>query len=131
MIVECKTKAGPDIVWKAWEKMNNWPQKEGQVGAGADLLKNINQKFSVVNDGYKSSFKIIEVVDKKSFTMVWYSLFIKMFFTYTVSPILNGSLVSCKVKFSGIFSWPIRYFLNKRIKKSLSVSLMEFCKRLS
>ncbi len=124
-----KTKVPPKKVWRMWADTYNMNKtdrasskqkgfKEGRVGHVRD------------GKGRKAKYRITKLVQGKSFTMVWGSIALRMYFTYSVSPDGRGSNVSCKVKFGGLFVFPLCFFLRGKVRKNLADSLHQFVQRL-
>ena len=113
-------------VWRAWQQMNNLPTKKEKINAFKS-----NKKIVVDNGkGGKTAFKIFDVIEEKSFKMMWYSFLVNMTFFYTVEQQKRGSLIDCKVAFGGMFGWVTKLFIKNKVKKELSNTLKEFVYRL-
>jgi hypothetical protein len=93
------TKASPKTVWSAWEKIHSLQGQKGSAG--------------------KFKYKVLDVKPEESFSIVWKTLFVKMVFTHEVSATERGSRIRYRVRFKGLFAWPIRLILGEKIKKNL------------
>jgi hypothetical protein len=105
--IQCK--AVPSCVWEMWEKAHMSHSQKG-IEAG--------QKGKS-----RFKYKILEVVPGESYSIVWKTMFVRLVFTHMVKPTSLGSEISYKVQIKGPFAWPIRYFLQNKIKKNISVVL--------
>ena len=118
--------APPENVWKTWAKANpwnSWEKDKSSFQAG--------QKGHVVSKKGKGvPYKIMDVQEGKSFTILWKALFIKLVFHYLVEPEENGSKITYRVSFKGIFSLPFRSLLCKKIKKDIASALKAFVQQV-
>ena len=102
-------------VWKVWDETY--------------LKKGFTQgkKGHVVSDRKKGiKFKVEDVVENESLTIIWYSHFVKLIFFHEVKAFENGSMISCRVKLKGLFAFFIKLLISSRIKKYISISLKQF-----
>ena len=113
--IEARVK--PETVWKAWEKAHavhsNDPIEPGQRAKST---------------GFK--YKILDVVQGESFSISWKSLFVRMVFSHSVKAIKKGSEIRYSAEIKGFFAWPVRFFLEKKIRRNLAFVLKEFTKQL-
>lgn len=114
--------ASTQSVWKTWAKANPWNSWEKDKSS-----------FEVGREGHVVSkkgkgvpYKIIDIQEGKCFTILWKALFIKLIFHYSVEPEENGSKITYRVSFKGIFFLPFRHLLCKRIKKDIASALKAF-----
>ncbi|NGX62876.1 MAG: hypothetical protein KR126chlam6_00278 [Candidatus Anoxychlamydiales bacterium] len=115
-----KTKALPNIVFKVWA--------DKYITGGFEVGK----KGHVINEKKKGiKFKIHEVKENESLTVIWYSHFVKLIFLHEVKKIENGSLIVCKVKLKGLFAFILRPLISNKIRKNLQMSLTQFARDLN
>ena len=130
VIEKVKTKVPPKKVWKMWADTYNWSGNKDRFSSGQKGFKEGKKGFVRDQKGRKAGYKITKLEQGKSFTMVWGSIFLRMYFKYLISPQPKGCIITCKVKFGGIFVFPVSFFLRKKVKKNLSDSLHQFVDRL-
>lgn len=99
-----QTQVPSDIIWEAWERAFTNPAR--------------------------FRYKVLEVIPKKSFTILWKALFVRLVFTHTVTPIRRGSEISYEAKIKGFFAIPVRWILGKKIQKNLHLVLKAFVDQL-
>ncbi|NGX35112.1 MAG: hypothetical protein K1060chlam1_01482 [Candidatus Anoxychlamydiales bacterium] len=115
-----KTFAKPNIVFKAWS--------DKYLQAGFEK----NQKGFVVNEKKKGfKFKIEEIKENESLTVVWFSHFVKLKFYHIVEKDLNGSLIILRVQLKGFFSFLIKPLIANKIRKNLQITLTQFSRDLN
>jgi len=112
-----EAKVSREMVWTAWERAHGLYAKE-PLEAGAKAKRT----------GFR--YKILEAVPREKFSILWKSLFVRMVFTHTVTETQKGSLIQYSVEVKGLFAWIVRFFLRKKIQKSLSKALKEFVHQL-
>ncbi len=117
-----ESRVTPDKVWEAWEKAHAI-HGEKEIEAGLKGKTKLEGKR-----GFK--YRILAVDPGKSFSILWKSLFVRLIFTHSVSPIKRGSQISYNFKIQGPFAWPVRWLLTKKIQKNLSLVLKAFVKQL-
>lgn len=117
------TKAPAKKVWQAWTDMYQWKASSG---------KSLKEGFTghIVERGRKVPFKVIDIKKGEGFTTIWSSFLVKMIFRYEVKQQPRGSLITCSVRFGGIFGLIARFFLKKKVRKNLSASLQQFAEQL-
>jgi hypothetical protein len=125
-----KTKVAPKKVWKAWADTYNWSNKKDHISSKQKGFKSGKKGTVVDSSGRKAGYKIINIEPGKSFTMVWGSIILRMYFCYKVIPQPKGSIISCNVRFGGILVFPVSFFLRKKIRKNLKDSLHQFANQL-
>jgi hypothetical protein len=130
IVEKVKTKAPPKKVWKAWADTYNWSSKGEKSSSKEKGFKQGRKGFVRDGKGKKASYKIISMHNGKDFTMTWGSILLKMIFHYTVTPQPKGSIVECKVKFGGLFVFPISFFLRKKMRKNVAESLHRFVQQV-
>lgn len=100
-----QTRVRPEVIWQAWER-------------------------AFKNPPGKIKYKIIDIVPKTSFTILWKALFVRMVFTHTVTQQKRGSEISYKAEIKGFFAIPVRWILGKKIKTNLHAALNAFVQQL-
>lgn len=109
-----------ELIWKAW--CDNY-LKDG-IKAG--------QKGYVVVDEKKGvKFKIEEIVEGKSLTILWFSHFVKLRFFHKVEKCDEGSLIICRVELKGFFAFIIKPLISNKIRKYIQTSLKQFSRELN
>lgn len=123
MNAELETSLPPSRIWDAWTRAH--------AASGLDDLqsgkKGVSKKPG--HSGFK--YQIQEVIKGESFSILWKSLFVRLIFTYAVKPIPKGSKVSCSVNIKGLFAWPVRFFLGKKIQTKLFEALHTMVRQLA
>jgi hypothetical protein len=100
-----QTRVRPEVIWQAWER-------------------------AFKNPPTKMKYQIIDIVPKKSFTILWKALFVRLVFTHTVDQLKKGSEITYKAEIKGIFAIPARWILGKKIKNNLGEALKLFVQQL-
>jgi hypothetical protein len=118
------TKAPAKKVWQAWMDMYQWKATSGKGSFKEGFTGHITEK------GRKVPFKVKDVKKGEGFTTVWSSFLVKMIFRYEVKQETKGSLITCTVRFGGIFGFIARLFLKNKVRKNLSASLEQFAEQL-
>jgi len=80
------------------------------------------------HSGFK--YQIQEVIDGKSFSILWKSFLVRLVFTYQVEPLSKGSEISCSVTIRGLLSKPVQWFLGNKIQKNLKAALHSLVRQL-
>jgi len=75
-------------------------------------------------------YRILSVLEGHSLTVQWKTLFARLIFTHQVTPHPLGSEISYLVEIRGFFSFGARYFLKRRIQRSLDSVLQQLAKKL-
>ncbi len=114
-----ETRVSSKVIWDAWSQ--NYLNKDNALNKSG---------YVKAENGKGVKYSIAEVKENQSFTIIWYSLFVKLVFTHSVQPINNGSIISCRVSFKGFMSFLVRRLLQNKIKKYLLESLKNFAKQL-
>jgi len=115
-----KTFAKPRIVFKAWS--------DRYIEQGFEK----NQKGFVVNGKKKGfKFKIEDIKDNHSLSIVWFSHLVKLKFHHIVENNANGSLITIRVQLKGIFAFLIKPLIADKIRKNLQMSLTKFAQDLN
>lgn len=112
---EIKTDLSPKIIWSSWKRafeFNGSSLKVGEKGKAA------------------VRFQILDVIEGKSYTIVWKSLFTKISYTYQVSETQNGSHIQIFANPKGFFFWIVHLTLKKKIQKDLETFLSQFVQAL-
>lgn len=112
----------PAKVWETWEKAH-----------AAHGEKRIEPGFKGrAKSGAKKGFKyqILDVVPGKSFSILWKTLFVRLIFTHVVTPTKRGSEIRYSFQIKGLFAWPIRKLLGKKIQANLALVLKAIVKQL-
>ncbi|MBF8263386.1 MAG: hypothetical protein HW387_1051 [Parachlamydiales bacterium] len=117
---EIETKVSSQTVWQAWKKAHAMDATflPGHKGA----LK--------TEGGSRFTYRILDVRDGESFTILWKSMFVRLIFTHAVIPQLRGAKISYRVQIKGFFAWPVRYFLSEKIRRNLKSILKSLVKEL-
>lgn len=103
-----ETRVSPKIVWQAWERFQ--AGEKGKSGA--------------------FKYQILEVDPGKSFSILWKTLFARLIFTHCVEPTDQGCRISYRIEIRGIFAYPIRMLIGKKLRKNVAVLLKSFVKQL-
>jgi len=130
IIEEVKTKAPPKKVWKAWADTYNTTNIETRASSSQKSFREGKKGHIRDKSGKKATYRITNLIQGKTFTMSWGNIFFRMYFRYLVTPQTKGAIVSCKVKFGGLFVFPVSFFLRKKIRKNLSESLHRFVQQV-
>lgn len=114
------TKVSQDAVWRAWKKAHAMDSsfQPGRKGA----LK--------TEGGGRFSYKILDIREGESFTILWKSLFVRLIFTHSVAAQPRGSKISYRIQIKGFFAWPVRYLLREKIRRNLNAILRSLVKEL-
>jgi hypothetical protein len=106
-----QARVSSDRVWQAWKKKHDLDAKKGRKG--------------------RFAYKILAVSEGESFSILWKSMFAKLIFTQEVKAIQpKKSEIRYRVEICGLFRWPLRYFLRKKIEKNLTLVLQSLVKEL-
>ena len=108
-----QTKVSPDRVWQSWRQTH--AMEKGFAPNQKGKLK--------TQGGSKFSYRILDVREGESFTILWKSYFVRLIFTHTVTPQAKGSEISYRVQVRGLFAWPVRYLLREKIRRNLGLIL--------
>ena len=115
-----ETRVKPGKVWQAWRKVH-----------AMDAGFSIGQKGSLkAAGGSRFSYRILDVREGESFTILWKSMFVRMVFTHSVRSKSIGSEIRYQVQIRGLFAWPVRYFLSEKIRSNLQVILKALVREL-
>lgn len=115
-----QTKVSPQRVWQAWSKAH--AMEKGFAPKQKGTLK--------TDGGSKFSYRILDVREGESFTILWKSMFVRLIFTHTVIPKAKGSEISYRVQIRGFFAWPVRFFLSEKIRSNLRLIMTSLVKEL-
>lgn len=115
-----QTKVSPKRVWQAWSVAHS--MEKGFAPKQKGVMR--------TEGGSKFSYRILDVIEGESFTILWKSMFTRLIFTHTVVPTAKGSEISYRVQIRGFFAWPVRYFLSEKIRKNLHSILNSLVKEL-
>jgi hypothetical protein len=113
-----KTSVSSKKVWDAWKKVHRWNEKAAPFKKG--------ETGSVVAEKRKIPFLIKDIEDRKKFSLQWHSFFVKILFQYELEEVNNKTIVSCKIKFKGFFSFLVKLFSKKKIRQNIKISLTNF-----
>jgi hypothetical protein len=108
------------VIWKIWA--NKYLQNGLEIG---------KKNFVVTEKKKGIKFEIQDYKENESLTVVWYSSLIKLIFYHKVEPKDIGSLVTCRVKLKGFFSFLIKPLIAGKIRKDLQISLKQFSRDLN
>lgn len=116
------TRVPAERIWGVWEaahaKHGQGKIMEGQVG----LSNNDNGK------GFK--YKVVDVIPGERFSIIWKTLFVRLIFTHWIKKTYWGSEIGYSVQIKGLFAWPVRFFLGKKIQQNLGLVLKAMVKQL-
>jgi hypothetical protein len=104
-----QTKVSPQKVWQAWSSAH--AMEKGFEPKQKGVLR--------TQGGGKFSYRILDVREGESFSILWKSMFVRLIFTHSVIPKAKGSQISYRVQVRGFFAWPVRYFLSDKIRRNL------------
>jgi hypothetical protein len=107
-----KTKVTPEKVWEAWIK-----------SYGQNIAAGIEGKS-------RFSYRILEAIPNKSFSILWKSLFANLIFNHSVKALEKGSEISYRVQVRGLLAVPVQFLLRKKIRRNLDCVLESFVKEL-
>jgi len=110
-----KTSVSSKKVWDAWKKVHRWNEKAAPFKKG--------ETGSVVAEKRKIPFLIKDIEDRKKFSLQWHSFFVKILFQYELEEINNKTIVSCKIKFKGFFSFLVKLLINLQLFVSVKLYL--------
>lgn len=106
-----QTRVSPDRVWQTWKKTHDLDSKTGRKG--------------------RFAYRILAVSEGESFSILWKSFFAKLVFTQEVKAIESKrSEIRYRVEIRGLFRWPLRYLLRKKIEQNLAHVLQSLVKEL-
>lgn len=117
-----ETKIPPKRVWDAWERAHA-AQGQGRIESGQKGVSQAEGKS-------KFKYEVFDVIQGESFSIRWRSLLVRLIFTHSVKPTGRGSEISYQVRIGGLFAWPVRWFLGKKIKQNISQVLKAIVKQL-
>jgi len=113
---QIETTVSPEVVWATWEKAHALHGQEsiesGQKGKS------------------KFRYKVLDVKNGESFSILWKTLFVRLIFSHTVIPIFRGSKISYRVQIKGLFAWPVRLLVGEKIRKNISLVLKAIVREL-
>jgi len=115
-----QTKVSPNRVWQAWSAAHS--MDKGFAPKQKGVLRTVG--------GSKFSYRILDVRDGESFTILWKTMFVRLVFTHTVVSMSKGSGISYRVQIRGFFAWPVRFFLTGKIRQNLQSILKSLVKEL-
>ena len=108
-----ETRVSSEKVWASWESAY-----EKQKGVAA------NEK----GKGFR--YQVLDVIPGQQFTILWKTLFVRLFFSHKVSPTKWGSEICYSVRIKGPFAWPVRLFLGNKIRQNINLVLKAIVKQL-
>lgn len=112
---EIKTNLSPAKVWNAWKRAFEM--------SGGSLTPGQKSKGTI-------RFHILEVIEGKSYSILWKSFLTKILYTYRVSDAASGALIEIIAKPKGFFFWIVHLTLKKKIQRDLDSFLRDFTKAL-
>jgi hypothetical protein len=115
-----QTIVSPECVWQAWRRVH--ALEEGLTPNQKGVLK--------TEGGSRFSYRLLDVKEGESFSILWKSLFVRMIFTHRVTPKGGGSEICYCVQIRGFFAWPVRYLLSNKIRSNLQLVLRSLVKQL-
>ncbi len=113
------TTANYQKVWRAWS--DNYLPKGFEVGRKGHV---------VTQKGKGVKYKIIDIIENESLSIMWYSVIVKMVFHYKVKPVANGSQISCVVELKGFFASFLKRLIGRKIKAQITSALKHFRNQL-
>ena len=96
------------IVWQAWERFQS-----GEKGK-AGVFK----------------YKVLDVDPGKSFSILWKTLFARLIFTHLVESTGVGCRISYRIQIRGLFAYPIRFLIGKKLRSNVALLLKSFVRQL-
>lgn len=116
------TRASPERVWQSWVKAH-------AVNGSGDLVEgSIGQRKGKGGKGF--SYQIVNVIPGSCFSISWKTLFVRLVFHHSVSASRFGTEIQYGFSIQGLFAWPVRWLLGKKIQQNLSLVLKAFVKQL-
>lgn len=112
---EIEASLSPEVVWKAW--------------ARAFEIRGLALKKGVKSRGI-IGYRILEVEDGVSYSILWKSLLTKLVYTYSVKKAGAGCVIHIHAKPKGFFFWMIQLTLKNKIQRDLQTFLQDFVKAL-
>ncbi|MES2272588.1 MAG: hypothetical protein V4487_00150, partial [Chlamydiota bacterium] len=107
---------------EAWEKAHAMQtQKKIEMGQKGHAKAEGASKFR---------YKVLDVKEGTSFSILWKTLFVRLIFTHRVKPIKMGSEIRYDVQIKGPFAWIVRWMLGAKIKSNVSLVLKAIVKQL-
>lgn len=108
-----ETRVSSEKVWASWEKAYH------------------KQKGTTANEkGKDFKYQVLDVVPGEQFTILWKTLFVRLFFSHRVSPTKWGSEICYSVRIKGPFAWPVRWLLGNKIRQNISLVLKAIVRQL-
>lgn len=102
-----ETRAKPTRVWEAWEQQH---RATGITQGTKGVVKKFHYQF-------------VEVIPFQKFTLCWKTLFVRLYFIHEVKPSPRGSEITYSAKLTGLFAWPVRLILGRKIEQNLGLVL--------
>lgn len=125
LLVKTETKVFPKIVWETWKNTHYWDTHKGNENF------RVGQKGKAVSrKGRKARFIIADIKEGKSFTLIWKAFLVRLVFNHEVLPKERGSVITYRVRFSGLFAYPVKWLLSNKLKRDLTRALKVFVNRL-
>lgn len=105
-----EARVNPETVWAAWERAH---------------------QLEVGHKG-KSTFRyqILDVKKGESFSILWKGLFVRLVFSHAVAKTSKGCQIQYTVQIKGLFAWPVRWFLQEKIKRNIRSVMKAFVAQL-
>lgn len=120
---EVEASVPPEIVWDSWKKAHGIHSDQPfEVGVKGKTKKEAGRGFR---------YKIVDIKEKESFSIVWNSYFAKLVFIHRVKSVPRGSKIQMDFQITGPLAWPLRFLLQKKIKKNISHVLKEMARQLA
>jgi hypothetical protein len=98
-----ETSVSPEVVWSAWEK--------------AHALHGEKAQKSSVKGKFK--YKVLDVKQGESFSILWKTLFVRLIFSHSVKPTRRGAKITYRVQIKGLFAWPVRALIGEKIRVNI------------
>ncbi len=117
-----QTRVSPNRVWQAWVKAHAVHGSGTLVSGSVGHMETKGQK--------KIPYRIIDVVEGTSFSIVWKAMFVRLVFSYQVVPVGKGSQISYDFQMKGAMAWMVRWALAPKIRENLTHVLKTFIRNL-
>jgi hypothetical protein len=101
-------------VWKAWEKIHS---ETGIVEGKSGEVKKIKYRFREVEAG-------------RGYTIEWKTYLTRLIFTHSAQPSKRGVEIVYTAEVRGLFAWPIRWLLGRKIEHNLGLVLRALVRSL-
>lgn len=124
------TNTKPEVVWKIWENVSDWPKWDDEL----ESVK-LNGKFEtggtgvlVPKGGAKVNFTLTEVIPGKSFTDVSKLPLCKLTFIHSLETIGDKTYLTHDVSMSGPLTFLFYNIIGRKIQKFLPTAMKQLVK---